>query len=51
MESTKDEKTVPQTEESITRIEWMDKQKIPQIYGNTFPSIIVVIEQGLSNRG
>lgn len=39
--------TVPQTEEGITRAEWVDAGKIPEIMENTYLSIKEVLEKGV----
>jgi 8-oxo-dGTP pyrophosphatase MutT (NUDIX family) len=40
-----DFKLVPQTEEGITEVKWMDAKKLKQVYDNTFESIKEVLKE------
>ena len=35
---------VPQEDEGITKIKWVKEEKLSKIYGNTYPSIMDVLE-------
>lgn len=37
-------KLVPQTEEGITKVEWLKKEQLKKVYKNTYPSILDVLE-------
>jgi len=39
------EELVPQTEEDITEVKWIDESGTQEVYANTFPSIIEVLEK------
>lgn len=45
MEAEKNQKSAPQTEEEITELQWLSEDKFPQVFANTFPSIITVINK------
>lgn len=45
MEAQKNQDSAPQTEEEITELQWLSEDKFPQVFANTFPSIITVINK------
>ncbi len=47
MQSAGDEKLIPQTEEEITEIIWAKKEELPKYLVNTFPTIEMVLKEGL----
>lgn len=44
MTTTKSQELIPQTEEDIEEVCWLDKKNIPSLYPNTYKSIIEVLE-------
>jgi len=50
MNSTHSGKLIPQTEENIEKVEWMDKNAIHSIVKeNTYPSVLDVISVSIDN--
>lgn len=45
-----EQKLVPQTEEDITEIKWVNRNELAECLQNTYPSIIEVITQYSGNR-
>ncbi|MBA3899745.1 MAG: NUDIX domain-containing protein [Bacteroidetes bacterium] len=40
-----EQKLIPQIEEGITKVEWFEKQRLDEVLGNTYSSIVQVIEE------
>lgn len=48
MKSSSLEKLIPQTEEDIEKLIWVDKKEMDKYLGNTYPSIKEVIEENFN---
>ena len=45
METTKNQDSKPQTEEDITELQWLPESEFSKVLGNTFPSIVEVMNK------
>ena len=45
METTKNQDSKPQTEEDITELQWLPESEFSKVLGNTFPSIVQVMNK------